>query len=70
MYKSGIKAWPNIRFRLVSYAPNNKIGKAAINNATGLNQPGITFLSSIYPMRKAITVVNNIARIFSLYVKK
>ena len=46
-FKSGIKALPNIRFRLVSCAPNIRIGKAEITNATGLNQPGITFLSSI-----------------------
>jgi hypothetical protein len=43
---------------------------AANIKATGLNQPGIVFKSSIYPTKNAIIVVNNIEMIFTSSINK
>src|SRR4030066_2328788 len=56
-YNNGIFTSPksgNARFE--SYAPSRIIGTAATPKAIGLNQPLITFLSSINPMMQAIEV--------------
>ena len=50
IYKEGILTEPNRgKSRFESYAPNKSIGAAQNASATGLNQPPITFLSSIIP---------------------
>jgi hypothetical protein len=43
---------------------------AANIKATGLNQPGIVFKSSTYPMKNAIIVVNNRDMIFTSSINK
>jgi hypothetical protein len=46
------------------------MGIAANIKATGLNQPGMVFKSSIYPIKNAIIVVNNRDMIFESSISK
>jgi hypothetical protein len=70
IYKRGINASPNIRFKCEPWAEKNIIGVAAAISANGLNHPGITHLSSISPITNAIIVVNKMAMTIVFRVRK
>ena len=46
IYNIGIKEVPKMRFKCSLWAPRNTSGNPAAINATGLNHPGITLISS------------------------
>ena len=70
IYKRGINASPNIRFKCEPWAEKNIIGAADATSATGLNHQGITLLSSINPIANAIIVVNKMAMTLVFKVRK
>ena len=70
MDNRGMKTAPKIRYRCEPKAPRTIKGTAANINASGLNDPGITRLSSIRPIINPMTVVSRIAMIFTLNVSK
>jgi hypothetical protein len=70
IYKRGINASPNIRFKCEPWAEKNIMGAADAMSANGLNHPGITLLSSINPITNAIIVVNRTATTIVFKVRK
>ena len=70
-YRIGIFTSPNKgNARLVSYAPNSKIGAAQNASAAGLNHPPITLLSSIIPTKNAKMDVTTTAKISTIGKKR
>ena len=70
-YKDGILTEPNMgKSRFESYTPNKSIGAAQNASVSGLNQPPITFLSSIIPTENPRIDVMIMAKISEIGKKK